>query len=83
MVIGHSAFAVGRFLSAASCLVVKPRRILLFLFAGLIITSVFCMKLSGDSAVALVILVMFFEVFFPSFFIFSLTRSHRDANDLG
>lgn len=62
MSIGHSAFAIGRFMSAAGCLVVKPRRILLFLFAGLIVTSILCMKISGYAGVAMIILTMFFEV---------------------
>lgn len=49
-------------MSAAGCLVVKPRRILLFLFAGLIVTSILCMKISGYAGVAMIILTMFFEV---------------------
>lgn len=49
-------------MSAAGCLVVKPRRILLFLFVGLIITSILCMKISGYTGVAMIILTMFFEV---------------------
>lgn len=60
--IAHGAFAIGRFLSAMSCLVVKPRRLLLFLFLGLIITSILSMKLSGYSGVAMIVLVLFFEV---------------------
>lgn len=70
MSIGHSAFAIGRFLSAAGCLVVKPRHILLFLLAGLIITSILCMKISGYTGVAMIILTMFFEV--SNFLLFHL-----------
>ena len=60
--IGHAAFAIGRFLSAMGCLIVKPRRILLFLFLGLIVTSALSMNLSGYSGVEMVVLVLFFEV---------------------
>lgn len=60
--IGHAVFAIGRFLSAIGCLIIKPRRILLFLFLGLIITSVLSMNLSGYSGVAMIVLVLFFEV---------------------
>ncbi|MCJ1468038.1 hypothetical protein MMC07_006664 [Pseudocyphellaria aurata] len=59
--IGHAVFAIGRFLSAMGCLIVKPRRILLFLFLGLIITSVLSMNLSGYTGVAMIVLVLFFE----------------------
>ena len=44
------------------CLIVKPRRILLFLFLGLIVTSALSMNLSGYSGVEMVVLVLFFEV---------------------
>lgn len=60
--IGRSAFALGRFLSAAGCLIIKPRRILLFLFVGLIVTAALAMNLSDYSGVAMIILVLFFEV---------------------
>lgn len=60
--IGHTAFAVGRFFSAFAGMVFKPRRILLVLFAGMIITSALTMTCTGNAAVAMIILVMFFEV---------------------
>ena len=59
--VGHTAFAVGRFLSAFAGLIVKPRRILLVLFTGLIITSALATTLTGDSGVAMIVLIMFFE----------------------
>lgn len=76
MSIGHSAFAIGRFMSAAGCLVVKPRRILLFLFVGLIITSILCMKISGYNGVAMIILTMFFEV---SNFLFIQSKQYHGS----
>lgn len=59
--VGHAVFAIGRFLSAIGCFIVKPRRILLFLFLGLIISSALSMNLSGYSGVAMIVLVLFFE----------------------
>ena len=41
---------------------IKPRRILLFLFIGLIVTSALAMNLSDYGGVAMIILVLFFEV---------------------
>ena len=60
--VGHTVFAVGRFLSAIAGLLVAPREILLFLFAGLIVTSALAMNLTGDAGVAMIILIYFFEV---------------------
>ena len=59
--IGHAVFAAGRFLTALAGLVIKPRRILLVLFISLIITSALAMSLEGYSAVAMVVLILFFE----------------------
>lgn len=60
-VVGHTAFALGRFLSAFAGLIIRPRRILLVLFIGLIITSALATTLTGYSGVAMIVLVMFFE----------------------
>ena len=61
LVVGHTVFAVGRFLSAFAGLIIKPRRILLFLFMGLIISSALSTSLTGYSGVAMIVLVYFFE----------------------
>ena len=61
LVVGHTVFAVGRFLSALAGLTIKPRRILLFLFMGLIISSALSTSLTGYSGVAMIVLVYFFE----------------------
>ena len=59
--IGHTAFAVGRFLTAALGLLTKPRHVLLLLYIGTIITSGLAMSLSGYRGVAMLVLVQFFE----------------------
>jgi len=59
--IGHTVFALGRFLTALAGLFLKPRRILLILYIGLIITSALAMSLTGYRAIAMVILILFFE----------------------
>ena len=59
--VAHTAFAVGRFLTALAGLIVKPRWILLFLYVGVIITSALAMNLEGYAGVAMVVLVSLFE----------------------
>lgn len=60
--VGHTVFAVGRFLSALAGLLFAPRWILMFLFTCLIITSVLAMNLTGYPGIAMVVLILFFEV---------------------
>lgn len=59
--VGHTVFAVGRFLSALLNYIFKPRWILLFLYGGLIITCTLQMVLGGDAGVAISQLIFFFE----------------------
>jgi len=59
--VGHTVFAVGRFMTAVAGLLVKPRRILLFLFVGAIIASALAMSLEGYKGVAMIVLILFFE----------------------
>ena len=59
--IGHTVFAVGRFLTAALGLWLKPRRILLLLYIGVITTSALAMSLDGYRGVAMLVLILFFE----------------------
>lgn len=59
--VGHTVFAVGRFLTALAGLLIKPRRILLFLFIGAITFSALAMSLDGYKGVAMIVLVLFFE----------------------
>lgn len=59
--IGHTVFAVGRFLTAFVGLFVKPRHILLFLFLACILTSALSTSLTGSPALATLVLTLFFE----------------------
>ena len=59
--VGHTVFAVGRFLSAFLNYIFKPRWILLFLYGGLIVTCALQMTLAGDAGVAMSQLVFLFE----------------------
>ena len=59
--IGHTVFAVGRFLTAALGIWLKPRHILLLLYIGVITTSALAMSLDGYRAVAMLVLILFFE----------------------
>jgi fucose permease len=59
--VGHTVFAVGRFVSALLNYIFKPRWILLFLYSGLIVTCALQMVLDGDAGVAMSQLIFFFE----------------------
>ena len=59
--VGHAVFAVGRFITAVAGLLIKPRRILLLLFIGAIVTSALAMSLDGYKGVAMIVLALFFE----------------------
>ncbi|KAL8933367.1 MAG: hypothetical protein Q9211_005817 [Gyalolechia sp. 1 TL-2023] len=59
--IGHTVFAVGRFLSALAGLLFEPRWILMVLYICLVITSTLAMNLTGSAGVSMVILILFFE----------------------
>ena len=64
--VGHTVFALGRFVCAFAGWFIKPRLILLTLYIGLIITSILAMNTEGNTAIAMVILILFFEVSLPS-----------------
>jgi fucose permease len=59
--VGHTVFAVGRFLSAFLNYIFKPRWILLFLYGGLIVTCALQMVLGGEAGIAMSQLIFFFE----------------------
>ncbi|KAL9103069.1 MAG: hypothetical protein Q9163_001867 [Psora crenata] len=59
--IGHTVFAVGRFLTAALGLWLNPRHILFLLYAGTITTSALAIYLPGYRGVAMLVLITFFE----------------------
>ena len=59
--VGHTVFAVGRFITAIAGLLIKPRRILCFLFISVIVASALAMSLEGYKGVAMIVLILFFE----------------------
>ena len=59
--IGHSLFAIGRFLTAGLNYIFTPRWVLAFLYTGLIITSALSMGLTGEGAAASSLLLYTFE----------------------
>ena len=59
--VGHAVFAAGRFMTAAAGLLIKPRRILLVLFIGAIVTSALAMSFDGYAGVSMIVLTLFFE----------------------
>jgi fucose permease len=61
LTIGHSVFAVGRFLAAFAQWFLKPRWILMVSYIGMIVFSILCMKTTGTSAIVMAMLVYLFE----------------------
>ncbi|KAF4766496.1 hypothetical protein N7455_005705 [Penicillium solitum] len=61
LTIGHSVFAVGRFLAAFAQWFLKPRWILVVSYIGMIVCSILCMKTSGTAAIVMVMLLYLFE----------------------
>ena len=59
--VGHTVFAVGRFITAGLNLCVKPRRILLFLFLACIVTTALATHLTGPASTAMLVLTLLFE----------------------
>ncbi|MCJ1377737.1 hypothetical protein MMC17_000833 [Xylographa soralifera] len=72
-VVGHTVFAIGRFLCALVEVFVKPSHILVFLSIGMIVTSALAMSLVGPAGIAMIVLCQFFESgIFPLLFAISL-----------
>jgi fucose permease len=61
LTIGHSVFAVGRFLAAFAQWFLKPRWILMVNYIGMIVCAVLCMKLNSSAAIVMAMLVYLFE----------------------
>lgn len=72
--VGHTVLALGRFLCAALQFLLKPRRILLLLYVGMIVSSALCMVLTGRSGIAALTL---FELFQSGVFSFIFAISLR------
>jgi fucose permease len=61
LTIGHSVFAVGRFLAAFAQWFLKPRWILMVNYIGMIVCGILCMKTSGSTAIVMAMLLYLFE----------------------
>lgn len=61
LAVGHTVFAVSRFVSAFMNVWLLPRCILMFFYVGAIAFAAACMNGSGTTPSALVVLLMFFE----------------------
>lgn len=73
LTVGYSAFAVGRFLTAAACIFLQPRIILGVLYVGMIVTCALSLRLEGTAGAAtLVIYELFQGGVFPLVFAISL-----------
>lgn len=61
LMIGHSVFAVGRFLAAFAGWFLKPRWILMIAYIGMIVFSVLCMNTTGSAGIVMAMMVYLFE----------------------
>lgn len=59
--VGHTAFAVSRFIAAIAGLLIKPRYILLFCYTGAIAFAAAAMNGHGTTPASIIIIVYFFE----------------------
>ena len=59
--VGHTAFAVSRFIAAIAGLFIKPRHMLLFCYAGAIAFAAAAMNGHGTTPASIIIIVYFFE----------------------
>ncbi|KAJ5745439.1 Major facilitator superfamily domain general substrate transporter [Penicillium odoratum] len=61
LTIGHTLFAVGRFLAAFAQWFLKPRWILMVAYIGMVVFSVLCMNTTGSAAIGMAMMVFLFE----------------------
>lgn len=61
LTIGHSVFAVGRFMAAFAQWFLKPRWILMVSYIGMIVFSVLSMKTTGSAAIVMTMFIYLFE----------------------
>jgi fucose permease len=82
MAIGHTLFAVSRFVSAFMNLWIKPRYILLFFYIGAIAFAAACMEGVGRTPSLLILLLMFFEgPLFPIIYVQPLRGMGKHTKD--
>jgi fucose permease len=80
--VGHTAFALSRFVSAIMNIWMKPRYNLLFFYLGAIAVAAACMNGSGTTPAALVIVLMFFEgPLFPLIYVQPLRGMGKHTKD--
>lgn len=80
--IGHTAFAVSRFIAAVTDIWVKPRFSLLFFYLGAIAFSGAAMKTTGSVAATMLVMVMFFQgPLFPQIFAQGLRGMGKHTKD--
>jgi fucose permease len=80
--IGHTAFAVSRFLAAIANIWIKPRYILMFFFVGSIACGAACMSGTGPTPAALIVILMFFEgPLFPQIYAQALRGMGKHTKD--
>ncbi|RJE23133.1 transporter [Aspergillus sclerotialis] len=78
LTVGHTVFAVGRFLTAFAQLFLKPRWTLLISYIGMIVFSVLSMRTTGSAAVAMSMMIYLFESgAFSTIFALSLRGTGR------
>lgn len=78
LIIGHTLFATGRFLTALAQYILKPRWTLLIAYIGTIIFSALCMSTTGIAAITMGLLLYLFESsLFSTIFAISLRGTAR------
>jgi fucose permease len=82
MAIGHTVFAVSRFISAFMNFWLKPRYILLFFYMGAIAFAAACMNGLGRAPSSLIIMLMLFEgPLFPIIYVQPLRGMGKHTKD--
>jgi fucose permease len=80
--IGHTAFAISRFLAALLNIWITPRYLLLFFFAGAVAFSAAAMVGTGVTPAVMIVMVMFFEgPLFPLIYAQSIRGLGRHTKD--
>jgi len=80
--IGHTLFAVSRFVAAGAGFIIKPRLLLVFFLTGTIVFSALAMNFTGSTAVTMMLMVFFFEgPLFPLIFAQSIRGMGKHTKD--
>jgi fucose permease len=80
--IGHTLFAVSRFVAAGAGFIIKPRLLLVFFLTGTIVFSALAMNFTGSTAAIMMLMVFFFEgPLFPLIFAQSIRGMGKYTKD--